>query len=838
MAFSRALALCILVPILLAGVVSWQRSDSTVLDDVFSDGSNSPALELLQRGAKVVHVAKSQDQAKTTKTTTASATGVGANGVGNLPTFITGMCTDVCVIALCIYLFCSFSQRYPILFGKGAMSTTNGGKEPAQVDDSVIKKANENGDHIVKKRNPEEDDMKWQPANRSWLGFAYVSWSLDYDAIQKAAGLDKAMLIMFLDKCCRAFKYIAIPMFWITGPLNCFFGGNAAGEDHESWFSLGNVQFYSWLYWITGFATCYVAYIVCNMICIDGMLDFQKYRKKWLLEMDERRSKTLMMTGIPEAYQNEAKCKAFWNQLTYDKVDSVYITKDVDLYLPAAEAEKLKSGNKSLTLQKAIALRDAKKIELSAAENDNDYVKKAACETELANLASDIALFRTWTEKMAAETTGDKDKDGNYLAETGAINLSTGFITFKDRVTTESALTMNLGNHTAAWVMDKAPEPVDIIWSDFTEDPTAGGGRALLGYALTAGMMCIYMPLVVAIANVAEAINLGPLQMFWSSEAPSIGLTIMVDFLPTLLVLIFTNCFSVYDKSGQQYKLTVWYFWMNMLFVVLVTAVGTSFMSFVKTLANDPLKIFHLLATTMPNCTHYYMNYLGMQWYSMAMQLTRYMGVIKYRVFIRHHPEEEARNLAEPEDQDYYGIGSRTARFSTLVTIGIVYGTLSPPCSVLAWLTVLWMRTLFGYQFVFNETRKPDLGGAFFARALHNMYVALHIYFILMCGVLYIRGNDCGPAIVAFCGWVYVFFSQAKFSKLKWEYVEIDHLFDEKYTKGTKPRALHGQYKQPEMYDEDGFAIKVDSDAAKVAGKVQDLQGKVPGAGMFNFGSR
>jgi hypothetical protein len=335
---------------------------------------------------------------------------------------------------------------------------------------------------------------------------------------------------------------------------------------------------------------------------------------------------------------------------------------------------------------------------------------------------------------------------------------------------------------------------------------------------------------------------LGPFQMIWSSEAPSIGLTIMVDFLPTLLVLIFTNCFAVYDRSGQQMKLSVWYFWMNMLFVVMVTAIGTSFLSFVKTVANDPLKIFHLLATTMPNCTHYYMNYLGMQWYSMAMQLTRYMGVIKYRIFVRHHDEEEARDLAEPEDQDYYGIGSRTARFSTLVTIGIVFGTLSPPCSVLAWMTVLWIRTLFGFQFTFNETKKPDLGGAFAARAFHNVYCALHIYFVLMCGVLYVRGNDCGPCIISLCGWIYVFTSQAKFSQLKWENVEVDHLFSEE-AKGAKRKALHGKYEQPEMYDDDVVGLKKTGTAARAQGMVADMKAEGnPGvsglAGRFGFAEK
>jgi hypothetical protein len=822
MAIGRGVALCICLPIIV------------LAEDVVLESSSSPALELLQRKANMVH-AQTQDLSKTTKTTTASASGVGANGVGNLPTFITGLCTDFIVIAICVYLFSSFSARYPILFGKGTMNPTKGGDEPEQVPETVITKMNRIRDYPMF----EKEDGKWMPCNKYYFDFARVSWNLDYNDIAGSAGLDKAMLIMFIEKCCRAFKWIAIPMFFITGPINCFFGGNAAGEDHESWFSLGNVEFYSKLYWITGFACCYVAWCVCNFICIDGMKEFQTYRKIWLLQMDDRRSKTLMMTGIPEDKANETECKKFWDQLTDNKVDYVYITKDVDLKYYEVDPEKpdpefselASSPNNYLTLHKMIAQREVTKVALDAAVHDDKPDLKEQCERDLAQLEKDILLMRKWTNKNAATTDG-----------TGYFNLTTGFITFKDRVTTESALKMNLGNHWQTWVMEKAPEPVDIIWSDFTEDPTAGGARAMLGYALTFGMMCIYMPLVVAIANVAEAINLGPFQMIWSSEAPSIGLTIMVDFLPTLLVLIFTNCFSVYDRSGQQMKLSVWYFWMNMLFVVMVTAIGTSFLSFVKTVANDPLKIFHLLATTMPNCTHYYMNYLGMQWYSMAMQLTRYIGVIKYRIFVRHHDEEEARDLSEPEDQDYYGIGSRTARFSTLVTIGIVFGTLSPPCMVLAWLTVLWIRTLFGYQFTFNETKKPDLGGAYAARAFHNVYCALHIYFVLMCGVLYVRGNDSGPCIISLCGWIYVFISQGKFTQLKWEYVEVDHLFTPE-AQGVKRRALHGKYQQPEMYDDDVVGLKATSNAARATGMVSDMKAEGnPGvsglAGRFGFGEK
>ena len=42
-------------------------------------------------------------------------------------------------------------------------------------------------------------------------------------------------------------------------------------------------------------------------------------------------------------------------------------------------------------------------------------------------------------------------------------------------------------------------------------------------------------------------------------------------------------------------------------------------------------------------------------------------------------PEEDALKMTEPEDQDYYGIGSHSARFTINMVLGIVYGTLCPP---------------------------------------------------------------------------------------------------------------------------------------------------------------
>ena len=91
------------------------------------------------------------------------------------------------------------------------------------------------------------------------------------------------------------------------------------------------------------------------------------------------------------------------------------------------------------------------------------------------------------------------------------------------------------------WVISSPPEPSDIQWHDLTQDPTAQSGRTLIGYALVAGLYFAYLPCVIGITNIAQLINMGPLQSLWQGVAPTLGLQVMVAFLPTLLILVFQS---------------------------------------------------------------------------------------------------------------------------------------------------------------------------------------------------------------------------------------------------------------------------------------------------------
>jgi len=346
--------------------------------------------------------------------------------------------------------------------------------------------------------------------------------------------------------------------------------------------------------------------------------------------------------------------------------------------------------------------------------------------------------------------------------------------------------------------MSCPPEPKDILWHDLQEDPTKQGAKVLTGYALLTGLFFAYMPLVLAVTNLAEIINLGPLQPIWASLAPTLGLTVMVSFLPSLLFLIFDHCWVLQSTLMAQEEVHKWYYFFQVIFVILATAVGQNVEGFIETLVHDPLGIPAVMADTMPYATHYYMNFLVLQWVSHASNIVRISNITKYFTFCKLYDEDTAKKKAEPEDQAYYGIGGRSARFTINMALGIVFGTLSPPINILVWINFYICRGIFGYMLPFCETKKGDLGGVFFVTQLRGLYTAMMIYVILMAAVLYQRSNSVIPGTIATASFVYVFWAWKKFERsFLWEKIPHSQIFQT----ATKRKKAAGAFVQPELID-------------------------------------
>jgi len=193
----------------------------------------------------------------------------------------------------------------------------------------------------------------------------------------------------------------------------------------------------------------------------------------------------------------------------------------------------------------------------------------------------------------------------------------------------------------------------------------------------------------------------------------------------------------------------------------------------VEEIAKDPFSVFQLLADNLPMATHFYMNYLVLQCAAHGIALLRHMQLVKFILFRALYSEEEARALAEPEDQASQGMGARYAQLMIVMTICIIFSTLSPLVAPLSLVCFGVCRLVYGYLLVYAETRKSDLGGAFWVTQLKHMQAAVVLYCILMIGMLN-RAPTRYPMYIAapsllFVAWSYVHFSNMEWVKLPFE---------------------------------------------------------------------
>jgi hypothetical protein len=649
----------------------------------------------------------------------------------------------------------------------------------------------------------------------SFWGWVSATQNIDLEVVADNVGLDRAMLLRFCDLGMTIMAWIGVPMICIGGTCNFLFGGSAADGDNMSLLSFGNIQYGNWLYYPYSVVVWLVCVLVHKKICA-AQAEFLKLRFKWLREMDRVRANTVLVEGIPEEYQRDDLLHEFFGRMfSGESVKDAHCVKD--------SGELLERWNRRAQLR--VLLREAEaKWEMSGkGPDDRPQHSQSAIGLSMVGgtKVDSIDAYKTELDEIEGKIKDEREKLEEDSKTAGGVNLSTGFVTFTDRSCAEIALAVNISEDRNVWVVENPPSPVDIMWADLKQDPNARFGRETIGFALVVGLYMAYLPLVIVITNAADLVDMGALDSLWSTVAPTMGLQVMVAFLPTFLRMIFANFFTLKANAWTQYKIQTWYFWFNVVFVIMIAAVGTDFFDFADALLTSPFSVFSLLGDSLPYATHYYCNYIVLNWFTHTLNLTRYVQYSKFKGFSALYPEEEAATMCEPEDQDYYGIGSRSARFTTMLFIGIVYGTMSPPVNLLTYVNFYVCRTVYGYTMVFAETKKADLGGVFWATQLAHLYVGLMIYVVCMTGVFYCRVHPeapivpgyeeleqadleiSPPVIVSALAIPYVLWARRKFEEAyNWERLPFSEVFQHK-DEGSKKREIGGNYTQPECLPEE-----------------------------------
>merc|ERR1712187_709897 len=211
--------------------------------------------------------------------------------------------------------------------------------------------------------------------------------------------------------------------------------------------------------------------------------------------------------------------------------------------------------------------------------------------------------------------------------------------------------------------------------------------------------------------------------------------------------------------------------------------------------------IVYLLASTLPLASHFYLNYLPLQWVTHAQNMLRLANFFKFKAFSAALGEAVAIKKSEPEDQDYYGLGSRSARFTFMLVWVLSFCSLSPLITILGFVNFWMCRKVYGYLCVFCEIKKPDLGGNFYMSQIMHVSEGLFIYVVLMTGVLAERDLSAWPGMIAASGLIYQYIAYGRLkNNFRWESLCFDDLMTMDEGKGKEElRKSTGVYKQPEL---------------------------------------
>eukprot|EP00931_Biecheleriopsis_adriatica_P101619 TRINITY_DN7671_c1_g1_i3.p1 TRINITY_DN7671_c1_g1~~TRINITY_DN7671_c1_g1_i3.p1 ORF type:complete len:765 (-),score=174.00 TRINITY_DN7671_c1_g1_i3:53-2347(-) len=685
--------------------------------------------------------------------------GVKGNGQGDIAVFMSGLVTNVMTALAVAAVFCVLRCHFPLIYS----------------------------DNVLKNNVPDS----CRPSD-SWLGWCTVGFKADIDDITDSVGLDSALQLEFANLAIKILLMIGIPSVLVYAPLHAFAGKGGPEVDVLSKVGIANVaEGQHWLYWIHGAGTLGLCWVVKRCI-FQAQEKFLCRRFAWLKKLPAPRCRTVLVEGIPQEFRSEEKVREFFSAaLQPDAVQDVFLVKQTQVLegmvagratssenLREAEMELQKTGNRPTHRP----ILNGSSASISAVDSIDFYRENVS------TADSNIALER---DRILKES----------KAQVGGVNCQTAFVTFKDRKDAEIAKELDFSSDADQWVVSEAPELSTVRWSELRTSENINQASQLVGYAAVGGLYVAFMPVCIGTTNIATKLHFGPL---WASLAPTIGLTIFLSFLPTVLLAIVNNFFSLKSSQLAQEKLLVWYFWFQVIFVILVTAVGNDFILFVERIIENPMALLHLMADQLPKATHFYMNYLVVQWSTNFINILRYVNLIKFLVFKEaSYPEDEAKLKAEPEAQDYYGFGARSARWTTNLLIGIVFSTLSPTIPILAMVNFVCCKVVYGYLIVVAETRKPDLGGHFWVANLRNVMKGTCIYGMLMTGVLLDRAPTPIPGAAAGAGTLYMTSAVFEFDhKFRWQSLPFSEVMykDKEMLEASKEEdSAAERYEQPEL---------------------------------------
>eukprot|EP00927_Polykrikos_kofoidii_P071537 TRINITY_DN67799_c0_g1_i1.p1 TRINITY_DN67799_c0_g1~~TRINITY_DN67799_c0_g1_i1.p1 ORF type:complete len:852 (+),score=151.94 TRINITY_DN67799_c0_g1_i1:38-2557(+) len=623
------------------------------------------------------------------------------------------------------------------------------------------------------------------------------------DDVLDAAGLDGLMLLEFHRLCAELVCFAGLPLVATLCPLHYLLGSSETGDDALGRSGIGTLLVHSmgvdvgtvvepWFFWCHAAAVWYVV-LVSTWLVVQRQLRFAHLRFHWLLRLQKPRATTLLIENIPPELRSDEALRAYFVRMfTEEAVERAYVVRRTQhLRNLIARREQLLNEWKHLR-SLPLAFSAARRLWGGGCSPGHATARKEALLQQVRQAQANVRAER---ERLAVLATGPAGGpvDPQLCA-------AAGFVTLSSRRWSRLASREQFRVDANELVASIAPDPADVIYEDLARNSTHRFGGLLLAAACFAGLLLLWMPVVLTITGLTSLTSLKgvvPGLSSWCETHRAIAslvegvlataaLRAFIGMLPSLLLHIVLTLMTPRTHTGAQLALQDWYYAFQVTFIVLVTAVGRSLYYSAQEALERPARLLFFLADNLPSATHFYLEYVVLGWPALGVELLR-LGSLRVHVLggVAAMVGGASRTRAGPcesGNDDYddasCGVGVRMARAALMITMAIVFCSCSPFITVVALLYFVLGERVYRYLLLFAEQKFPDSGGSFWLLGLRHVSFGLVLYVVLMVSILTRHASGKGPAVSAASALFVVFWGHERSKALSLKLLPFENVAD------------------------------------------------------------
>ncbi|ORZ02958.1 hypothetical protein BCR43DRAFT_482456 [Syncephalastrum racemosum] len=618
----------------------------------------------------------------------------------------------------------------------------------------------------------------------SFFGWIWPVLRTPHSVVLEKVGLDAVVLLQFLLMGAKLFglcsffgTVVLFPVSRMGGDLLNSTDPDNGTQPMDSSSSAYYSPSYLWVYLFFTYFFCFATFYFTFL----NYRDYVHIRREFLLRIGKTLpSRTVFVSGIPPNLRSDRKLAEYFEQLGIGVVESVHIIRHVNRLLDhikerarhlrqletayakywgnpcddpsydpdhlLAEAERDSSGLRPLTWHPTDVASGSSASLLPVAKkpNTNRPILRDGF-MGCCGPARDAIEYHTDQFNQVDGLVLKARRFGKFLP------TSVGFVTFEHGVSASIAAQVLVDSTPFRLQVELAPEPRDVLW----ENVAMHGRERVIRKFMVFGILIflvffwiIPISYFSALTSVASLKNYFPWLMDLASKNKYLQ-QIIQGFVPTLAVVIFmafvpliVNLLSVIEgfrtRSEAEESSFSKHFLFLLLNVLLVFTLSSALFKTLKGMIEDPTQIANILATSLPQVSPFFVNYVVLHAMMLLPIQLLQIGPIIMQLFWRLL-SKTPRDYAETLAPRMFNYGWAYPSHVFLFVVLLVYSTSSPIILIFGTIYYCLAYLVYKYQLLYVYFHPYEVAGRMWPLVFSRIIVGLLIFELMSIGLFVLR---------------------------------------------------------------------------------------------------